>query len=327
MTFDPQLDLKTKFFVLYLDAQMKVSRMAKLLKMSERTLRDWIQKTNENKDIRITEEGRGAKSTITKSLEDKIVRRVREAPQKASTRSLGDRYGVNKNQVHSILKKRKFEYKSTEITQELTPQEKNNRIKFCNDMLNKDGEKLDQVFFSDEMGIRLSDATLKKAWGDPYKKVKVEKPKKDVKLNCWGAISVRGATTLHIFSDNLKKQRYQNILEEHIPEMQALYPEGFLFQQDKHSAHQACQKWMDDNNIQRVLFPTYSPDLTPIENLWGALKHSVRCDGPRNEAELKASLQRNWEILTTTNNLTPYFETLTFRYNACIENNGARLPY
>jgi len=146
MTFDPELDLKTKFYVLHLDAKMKVSRMAKILKMSERTLRDWIEKTKENKDIRIIEGGRGSKSPITKSLEEKIVRRVRDDPQKASTRSLGDRYGVSKDQVHSILKKRSFEYKSTEITQELTLKEKNDRIEFCEEMLDHDGEDLDQIF-------------------------------------------------------------------------------------------------------------------------------------------------------------------------------------
>jgi len=177
------------------------------------------------------------------------------------------------------------------------------------------------------MGIRLSDTTIKKAWGAPSKKVKVEKPKKDVKLNCWGAISLRGATTLHIFKDNLKAAQYKGILEEHIPEMEALYPEGYLFQYDKSSVHKTCEEWMDNNYIRRVVFPTYSPDLTPIENLWGALKHSVRCDGPRNEAELTASLRRNWETLTTTGNLALYFESLTFRYSECIENNGVRLPY
>ena len=99
---------------------------------------------------------------------------------------------------------------------------------------------INETFFCDEMGIRLSDARIKKAWSEPQKKVKVEKPLKDVKLNYWGATS-RGATSLQIFANNLNADAYQDIVEEHITEMEEIYPEGFYLQHDNSRVHKCVE--------------------------------------------------------------------------------------
>lgn len=109
--------------------------------------------------------------------------------------------------------------------------------------------------------------------------------------------------------------------------MEALYPEGFYFQQDNLPAHRASKTWIKENGLGQFDFPDYSPDLNIIENLWSSLKHMVRCDNPRSENGLVQSLQRNWELLTTEENLRPYFESLHSRYLECINKNGVRLPY
>jgi len=327
MPFDPYFDNKTKFLVLYLDGQIKATRISKLLQVPVRTIQDWIQKTDSNKDIRKIEEGRGRKTTSDPNLEENILRRIRVAPQKSSTRKLGARYQTSKSNVHDILKKRHRVYQSTTPTYELDEEQKQDRIDYCQEMLEENGDMIDQVFFTDEMGIKLSETTTKMAWGLPGKKIKVTKPTKDCKVSCWGGISARGATSLHIYKDTLNASRYEDILEEHIPEMQALYPEGFLFQQDNLPAHRAIDDWIESQNLEQVTFPSYSPDLSPIENIWFSLKDSVRQDAPRNEAELIRSLQNNWQALTTPANLEPYFNTLVHRYDECVQMEGERLPY
>ena len=70
-------------------------------------------------------------------------------------------------------------------------------------------------------------------------------------------------------------------------------------------------------------FPTYSPDLNPIENLLSALKSAVACDNPKTEVQLIQSRQNNWQTLTTQETLSPYFKSLEQRYKICIEKNCA----
>ena len=76
-------------------------------------------------------------------------------------------------------------------------------------MLRQGGEKIDNAFYSDEMGIKLSDMHVKKAWVEKSaEKLKVEKPRENIKLNCWGAISRQGATSIEIFENNLNSSKY-----------------------------------------------------------------------------------------------------------------------
>ena len=59
-----------------------------------------------------------------------------------------------------------------------------------------------------------------------------------------------------------------------------------------------------------VLFPSYSPDLSPIKNLWRSLKNRVSGDNPKTEIQLRKSLEKHWETITRPENLRPYFGNL-----------------
>ena len=64
------------------------------------------------------------------------------------------------------------------------------------------------------------------------------------------------------------------------------YIEGFesvkmTFQQDNAPPHRAksTEKWMADNSISILHWPPCSPDLSPIENLWGYVSQKVYKNG------------------------------------------------
>jgi len=87
------------------------------------------------------------------------------------------------------------------------------------------------------MGYSLFDAHRDRVWVPPRKKLKADLPKKNARLNCWGAISTEGATSLHIYTETLTSDRYWDILEEHKEEMDQLLPQGYNFQHDNLRAH------------------------------------------------------------------------------------------
>lgn len=167
MSSEFNIDDKTRFLVLYLDADFKVSVISKLLDRSERTLRDWAIKTNRGQDIREIIPGRGQKTKVTQADEKKVVRQVRETPHKASTRMLAAKDDLGKSTIYRILTQKGFRYRNYGLLSKLTSDQEEERIEYCQEMNANNGEAIYQTFFSDEMGIRLSEAHKTKGWQRP----------------------------------------------------------------------------------------------------------------------------------------------------------------
>ena len=57
----------------------------------------------------------------------------------------------------------------------------------------------------------------------------------------------------------------------------------FLFQQDNSPVLKAysVMNWLEDNNIDIIEHPPYSPDLSPIEHIWIELKKRLHQQYPR----------------------------------------------
>ena len=74
----------------------------------------------------------------------------------------------------------------------------------------------------------------------------------------------------------------------------------FIFQQDLAPAHttRSTKTWLDAHAIMVLDWPANSPDLNPIENLWGIIKRKLRDTRPKNKEELTASINEIWASLT-----------------------------
>ncbi len=68
------------------------------------------------------------------------------------------------------------------------------------------------------------------------------------------------------------------------------------FQQDLAPAHTAksTNSWLNDHGVGVLDWPANSPDLNPIENLWGIVKRKMRNKRPKNSDELKATVKGTW---------------------------------
>lgn len=129
-----------------------------------------------------------------------------------------------------------------------------------------------------------------------------QRPKHPPKLHVWGGISTRGATQVVIFKGIMNADRYQKILEKSlIPFIDSCYPNHHRLQQDndpKHTSHR-IENFFEEKNITWWRTPPESPDLNPVENVWGSMKQYLRVHyKPRNLAELQQGIERFWQTLT-----------------------------
>ncbi len=73
-------------------------------------------------------------------------------------------------------------------------------------------------------------------------------------------------------------------------------------------------------------FPTYSPDLNPIENLWFVFKEQVERLNPETAEELEEVMRVEWESFSSEY-LTKLAHSMPERLAEVIANNGHKTHY
>ncbi|KAI2662376.1 Pyruvate carboxylase, mitochondrial [Labeo rohita] len=78
--------------------------------------------------------------------------------------------------------------------------------------------------------------------------------------------------------------------------------DDFIFEQDLAPAYTAksTKSWSNDHDVGVLYWPANSPDLNPIENLWGIVKRKMRNKKPKNADELKATVKETWASMITS---------------------------
>ncbi|GMF29672.1 unnamed protein product [Phytophthora fragariaefolia] len=146
-----------------------------------------------------------------------------------------------------------------------------------------------------------------------------------------GAFSAAGKSELAILRGRQNSGDYIYTLSEYLlPFAHANYGVDFVFQQDNASIHASheTRQFLQEMQINTMVWPARPPDCNPFENVWLAMAAKVYAHGRQyqNVADLEAAIMAAWDAIQLDYLLT-LVEFMPRRCLAVIKKKGGLTKY
>jgi transposase len=189
----------------------------------------------------------------------------------------------------------------------LLPQHKAKRVKFAKRHLTDDWS---QVLWTDETEFLLNPKTT-----NPTKDVVWARRREDVpadevnqyspKVRVWGGVSAQGNTRLIVYEGELTAAKYTALLTKAKPDFDSIFGRrnrNWVYIHDGASPHKArsTNDWLTANVPNHIKsgpsgeWPANSPDLNPMEQVWGHMKAELGGSKPNTIDGLKRKIKQIW---------------------------------
>lgn len=234
-----------------------------------------------------------ATRALTRGLISKAFKTLRQA--KAGLKQLG--VDVSLSTIQRAAKSSNLQYRKCRKVPPLTKAHRRRRLQWAKEMLNNPPDWR-QVIFTDEKkwSVCGPDGSTR-AWCHKYASQLTRSYARRLQgVVVWGGISVAHQIQLLKVPRKMNSAAYCKILRDGLPKER-----GVTILQDNAPVHvsRATRMELDRMGVRVVQLPPNSPDLNPIENVWGILTARVYAAQPfyTNVESLLAAVRQEWDIL------------------------------
>lgn len=160
-------------------------------------------------------------------------------------------------------------------------------------------------------------------------------------FSVWGAIGLWGKGPLVFINEHesanektkknsLDSDKYISVLNTALPIIEARKGQlkQAIYAQDNAPCHKSkvVKKYLRATHMDIIDWPPYSPDLNPIENVWGILKKRISARNPRHLEELKQFITEEWDELSS-DTVVACCANMNARLGSVLENGGMQTDY
>ena len=117
----------------------------------------------------------------------------------------------------------------------------------------------------------------------------------------WTCFSQGGPAPICRINGIMDHFQYMDILKNTmLPFARNNMSDDFIFQNDNDPKHtvRVVKQFFEEENITLLPWPSQSPDINPIENLWSIIKNTVQGYKLKNLNELYSTIEKAWSNIT-----------------------------
>ena len=282
-------------------------------------------------------ENRGIRRKTTPHEDRSIVRYSRVQPFASSSKIKNDlSLNVSGVTIRRRLKEQNLKACHPRKVPLLATRHVKARLEFAKSHLNWPITKWRNILWSDESKIVLFGGKGSRQYvrrppnteNDPRYTLKTVKHG-GLSIMVWACFSYSGVGPIFMIDGIMDRSVYVNILENVMfPYANREMPLKWTFQQDNDPKHTSklVKSWMASKRIDLMSWPAQSPDLNPIENLWGDVKRYVANANPTSRSQLREVVQKSWERIPVKR-CQDLVDSMPRRCQAVIKNNGYTTKY
>ena len=145
----------------------------------------------------------------------------------------------------------------------------------------------------------------------------------------WACLSRGGPGPICRINGIMDRFQYMDILKITMLPLASKYISyDFIFQNDndpKYTAR-AVKQFFKEENITVLPWPSQSPDIKPIENLWSIIKKTVQNYKPKNLNKLYSTIETAWSDITV-DQCKKLIDSMPRKRTEVIRNNGYWAKY
>lgn len=325
--------------VTYFKDKLSQHAISKKLGVSRSCVRTTIRNYQRTKSVREkTRTGRPRK--LTAKQERQLFLTARRYP-KLSIKKIEKKIGMASA---ATIGRRLLDFKLMSFVAEtkpmLTVRDRLRRYLWCKKRLNWSHREWSRWIFSDESNYNLVNRKtaprVRRFVHEKYHKnfLSGKKTGGGGSIGIWGCIHKNGVGAAQIYSNRMTGALYIETLENYLlPSIEILVPDhqtigSYIYQQDNAPCHRAkiVKEWMKDNGIVTTDWPPYSPDLSPIENIWSHIDrqlHGIDMDSLEKCGDKIQEIFNNIPVSMCRN----LIESMPRRIKMCVKARGGHFKY